>query len=164
LAIFFLFPSKQFLPISFKFSCGPIPPPPTPHRLYSLSRYFGRKVQLGAANRRQKLGLVWRNRKKISQIINDYLCLQFFLLIILWTYYTTIFQYGILFCFAFSYALGVREVESVHHWAGYPSKKRLKKSRRHIYTKILFSLSNDDNSTIIFTVKTTIRLVFYTRQ
>ncbi len=26
LAIFFLFPSKQFLPISFKFSCGPIPP------------------------------------------------------------------------------------------------------------------------------------------
>jgi hypothetical protein len=31
-----------------------------------------------------KLGLVWRNRKKISQIINDYLCLPFFLLIILW--------------------------------------------------------------------------------
>jgi hypothetical protein len=28
--------------------------------------------------------MVWRNRKKISQIINDdYLCLQFFLLIIL---------------------------------------------------------------------------------
>ncbi len=27
------------------------------------------------ANRREKLGLVWRNRKKISQIINDYLCL-----------------------------------------------------------------------------------------
>ncbi len=52
--------------------------------MYSLSRYFGRKVQLGPANRRQKLGLVWRNRKKISQIINDYLCLPFFLLIILW--------------------------------------------------------------------------------
>jgi hypothetical protein len=51
--------------------------------VYSLSRYFGRKVQLGPANRRQKLGLVWRNRKKISQIINDYLCLPFFLLIIL---------------------------------------------------------------------------------
>jgi hypothetical protein len=35
------------------------------------------------ANRGGKLGLVWRNRKKISQIINDYLCLPFFLLIIL---------------------------------------------------------------------------------
>jgi hypothetical protein len=35
------------------------------------------------ANRGQKLGLVWRNRKKISQIINDYLYLPFFLLIIL---------------------------------------------------------------------------------
>ncbi len=32
---------------------------------------------------RQKLGLIWRNRKKISQIINDYLCLPFFLFIIL---------------------------------------------------------------------------------
>ncbi len=32
------------------------------------------------ANRREKLGLVWRNRKKIC---NDYLCLPFFLLIIL---------------------------------------------------------------------------------
>jgi hypothetical protein len=52
--------------------------------VYSLSRYFGRKVQLGPANRQQTLGLVWRNRKKINQIINDYLCLPFFLLIILW--------------------------------------------------------------------------------
>ncbi len=60
------------------------PPPPPLHCVYSLSRYFGRKVQLGPANRQQKLGLVWRNRKKISQIINDYLCLPFFLLIILW--------------------------------------------------------------------------------
>jgi hypothetical protein len=55
--------------------------------VYSLNRYFGRKVQLGPANRRQKLGLVWRNRKKISQIINDYLCLSFFLLIILCPWY-----------------------------------------------------------------------------
>jgi hypothetical protein len=31
----------------------------------------------------KKIGLVWRNGKKISQIINDYLCLPFFLLIIL---------------------------------------------------------------------------------
>jgi hypothetical protein len=35
------------------------------------------------ANRRQKLGLVWRIRKKISQIIKDYFHLPFFLLIIL---------------------------------------------------------------------------------
>jgi hypothetical protein len=35
------------------------------------------------ANIRQKLGLVWRIRKKISQIIKDYFCLPFFLLIIL---------------------------------------------------------------------------------
>jgi hypothetical protein len=39
------------------------------------------------ANRRQKLGLVWRNRKKISQIIKDYFYLLFFLLIILWFTY-----------------------------------------------------------------------------
>ncbi len=36
------------------------------------------------ANIWQKLGLVWRNRKKISQIIKDYFHLPFFLLIILW--------------------------------------------------------------------------------
>jgi hypothetical protein len=36
------------------------------------------------ANKRQKLGLVWRNRKKISQIIKDFFYLPFFLLIILW--------------------------------------------------------------------------------
>ncbi len=40
------------------------------------------------ANRRQKRGLVWRNRKKISQIIKDYFCLPFFLLIILWMHET----------------------------------------------------------------------------
>ncbi len=45
----------------------------------------GRKVKpWEQANRRQKLGLVWRNRKKISQFINAYLYLPFFLLIILW--------------------------------------------------------------------------------
>jgi hypothetical protein len=32
------------------------------------------------ASRGEKLGLVWRNRKKISQIINNYLFLPFFLL------------------------------------------------------------------------------------
>ncbi len=41
------------------------------------------KSRWDQANRRQKLGLVWRNRKKISQIIKDYFYLPFFLLIIL---------------------------------------------------------------------------------
>ncbi len=37
------------------------------------------------ANRLETLGFVWRNRKKIIQIIKDYFYLQFFLLIIfLW--------------------------------------------------------------------------------
>jgi hypothetical protein len=35
------------------------------------------------ANIPQKLGLVWRNRKKISKIIKDYFYLPFFLLTIL---------------------------------------------------------------------------------
>jgi hypothetical protein len=36
------------------------------------------------ANIWKKISLVWRNRKKISQIIKDYFYLPFFLLIILW--------------------------------------------------------------------------------
>jgi hypothetical protein len=45
---------------------------------------MAKKVQhWDQANRQQKLGLVWRNRKKISQIISAYLYLPFFLLIIL---------------------------------------------------------------------------------
>jgi hypothetical protein len=47
--------------------------------LFCLIPYF-----MDQANRRQKLGLVWRIRKKISQIIKDYFYLPFFLLIILW--------------------------------------------------------------------------------
>ncbi len=39
--------------------------------------------QKSPAGTRQTLGLVWRNRKKISQIIKDYFYLPFFLLIIL---------------------------------------------------------------------------------
>ncbi len=39
--------------------------------------------RMDQANRQQKPGLVWRNRKKISQIIKDYFCLPSFLLIIL---------------------------------------------------------------------------------
>jgi hypothetical protein len=37
-------------------------------------------------------GLVWRNRKKISQIIKDYFHLPFFLLIILWLNHSGVFQ------------------------------------------------------------------------
>jgi hypothetical protein len=46
------------------------------------------KIQLGPGKHTAKLGLVWRNRKKISQIIKDYFYLPFFLLIILWRQYT----------------------------------------------------------------------------
>ncbi len=42
------------------------------------------KFSWDKAKRRQKLGLVWRIRKKISQIVKDYFYLPFFLLIILW--------------------------------------------------------------------------------
>jgi hypothetical protein len=45
-----------------------------------------KKSNWDPAKRGEKLGLVWRNRKKISQIIYDYLCLPFFLLIILCVY------------------------------------------------------------------------------
>ncbi len=45
---------------------------------------MGRKVQLGPGKHTAKTSLVWRNRKKISQIIKDYFYLPFFLLIILW--------------------------------------------------------------------------------
>jgi hypothetical protein len=49
----------------------------------------GRNVQLGPSKQTAKnWGLVWRNRKKISQIIKDYFHLPFFLLIILWGYPT----------------------------------------------------------------------------
>jgi hypothetical protein len=44
-------------------------------------------------------GLVWRNRKKISQIIKDYFHLPFFLLIILCTYWTAVVQCQILYLF-----------------------------------------------------------------
>jgi hypothetical protein len=47
------------------------------------------------AKRGEKLGFVWRrknNRNKITLIINDYLYLPFFLLIILWPASNTIRQ------------------------------------------------------------------------
>jgi hypothetical protein len=53
-------------------------------RLQSLKQEWQEKPCWDQANRRQKLGLVWRIRKKISQIIKDYFYLPFFLLIILW--------------------------------------------------------------------------------
>jgi hypothetical protein len=46
------------------------------------------------ANRRQKLGMVWRNRKKIIQIIKDYFYLPFFLLIILCLVVTVLSSHG----------------------------------------------------------------------
>ncbi len=53
-------------------------------RLQILKQEWQEKSSWDQANRRQKLGLVWRIRKKISQIIKDYFYLPFFLLIILW--------------------------------------------------------------------------------
>jgi hypothetical protein len=47
------------------------------------------------ANRGEKLGLVWRNRKKICQIINGYLYLPFFLLIILWVWIRGAWEEGL---------------------------------------------------------------------
>jgi hypothetical protein len=48
------------------------------------------KSRWDQANSRQKPGLVWRNRKEISQNIKDYFYLPFFLLIILWLLYNTL--------------------------------------------------------------------------
>jgi hypothetical protein len=49
-----------------------------------------KKSSWDQANRGEKHGLIWRNRKKISQIIKDFFYLPFFLLIILWyTLYST---------------------------------------------------------------------------
>jgi hypothetical protein len=45
---------------------------------------MAKKSSWDQANIQQKLGLVCRKRKKISQIIKDYFYLPFFLLIILW--------------------------------------------------------------------------------
>ncbi len=50
-------------------------------------------AEMSSWDRWEKVGLVWRNRKKISQIINDYLYLPFFLFIILWLQYTAKTQY-----------------------------------------------------------------------
>jgi hypothetical protein len=49
-----------------------------------IERGMAEKAHVGSGEHTaQKLGLVWRNRKKISQIIKDYFYLPFFLLIIL---------------------------------------------------------------------------------
>jgi len=66
-----------------------------PNLITCITEFFLSVAKMSSwdqANRGEKLGLVWRNRKKISQIINDYLCLPFFLLIIL-CYYTKSSQY-----------------------------------------------------------------------
>jgi hypothetical protein len=52
--------------------------------LQRLKQEWQKSPALDKVNRWQKFGLVWRNRKKTSQIINAYLYLHFFLLIILW--------------------------------------------------------------------------------
>jgi hypothetical protein len=64
-------------------------------RLQILKQEWQEKPSWDQANRRQKLGLVWRIRKKISQVIKDYFCLPFFLLIILCTCHSPL---HIVFC------------------------------------------------------------------
>jgi hypothetical protein len=54
------------------------------------------KSRWDQANRRQKPGLVWKNRKKISQIIKDYFYVPFFLLFILWIEFTEFRNYPFL--------------------------------------------------------------------
>jgi hypothetical protein len=51
--------------------------------LQRLKQEWQKSPALGLGKQAAKLGLGWRNRKKISQIINAYLYLPFFLLIIL---------------------------------------------------------------------------------
>ncbi len=45
---------------------------------------MAKKSSCDQANIQQKLGLVWRNRQKISPIIKDYFYLPFLFLIISW--------------------------------------------------------------------------------
>jgi hypothetical protein len=92
---------KQFLPISFKIQLlETSPQKQKEQRQNQLNVSFSdfcllvketAEIETGTAeksswvqaNIRQKLGLVWRNRKKIGQIIKDHFYLPFFLLIIL---------------------------------------------------------------------------------
>ena len=53
-------------------------------KIAEIETRMAEKSSWEQANIGQKLDLVWRNRKKISQIIKDYLHLPFLLLIILW--------------------------------------------------------------------------------
>ncbi len=88
MSLFFwcLFPSCTFwllcnllLLITFCQVCLPV------KQTSEIETGLAEKSSWDQANIWQKLGLVWRNRKKISQIIKDSFYLPFFLLIILWT-------------------------------------------------------------------------------
>ncbi len=116
MAIFFLLPSKKFLPIPFKIRLLETSPPKTDVYFFwclfpsctfwiicnllllftfcqvcrpvketvEIEIGMAEKSSLDQANILQKLGLVWRNRKKSSQIIKAYFYLPFLLLVILW--------------------------------------------------------------------------------
>jgi hypothetical protein len=53
------------------------------HETAEIETGMAEKSRQGPGKQTEKLGLVWRNRKKISQIIEDYFYLPFFLLIVL---------------------------------------------------------------------------------
>jgi hypothetical protein len=98
LAIFFLFPSKKLFKIQL-LEISPQQQKEQRQKQLDISFFWcllvketaeketglAKKSSRGLANIGQNLGLVWRNRKKISQIIKDCFFLPFFLLIILWS-------------------------------------------------------------------------------
>jgi hypothetical protein len=91
---------------------------------------------LDHANRGEKLGLVWRNRKKISQIIKDYLYLPFFLLIILiilFRFEANLSEYG-------SYSLHKRMFQYIrkHHLFASFASYTLQNIRTDWHTNIRF--------------------------
>jgi hypothetical protein len=57
--------------------------------LHRLKQEWQKSPAMGPGKQTAKNGLVWRNRKKISQIINAYLYLPFYLFI-LWRKHTNI--------------------------------------------------------------------------
>ncbi len=69
------------------------------------------------ANIRQKLSLVWRNGKKISQIIIDYFYLPFFLLFILWSLTSLLEDFAVWAFLTLSYSSKGSPALAVLRWS-----------------------------------------------
>jgi hypothetical protein len=94
----YLFSDVFFLPEHFEFFaifsylftfCQVFPPV---KETAEIETGMAEKSSWDQANKRQKLGLVWRYRKNISQIIKNYVYLPFFLLIILWCIHSIVYE------------------------------------------------------------------------